>query len=147
MKYFILILLFVPMIIANKCQPSKKSSKGKTVLQHDIKTAIVDKNFDVINANKDFEIKEAAITDSLLTIKFKYTGCQDDNFDLIFNGNYLKSYPPKATLYLVKTSVSQNCGKAMEKELSFILTPVKYPGGKTLIISLPKLETKLLYNY
>lgn len=146
MKYFIIIFLFVPMILANKCQPSKKAAKNNNA-QKEIKAAIVDKNFDAINANKDFEIKEATLTDSLLTIKFKYTGCAEDNFDLLFNGNYLKSYPPKATLFLVKTSQNMNCDKIMEKELSFILTPVKYPGGKTLIISLPKFETKLLYNY
>lgn len=145
MKYFILILLFVPVIMANKCQSNKNKNKSeKSVVA---KLAVVDKSFDAITALKDCEIKEATIKDSLLSVKFKYKGCEEDDFDLVFDGNFFKSFPPKATLYLVRKSVNQNCDKSMEKELSFILTPVKYPGGKTLIVSLPKFETKLLYNY
>ena len=145
MKYFLLIFLTVPVLLSNKCQNSKTKSSSATLIE--TKLAIVDKEFDAINAAKDFEIKEAVITDSLLTINFKYKGCENDNFDLVFNGNFLKSYPPKATLYLVKKSVSADCNKEMTKVLSFVLTPVKYTGGKTLIISLPKYEPKVLYNY
>jgi len=145
MKYFILILLFVPMIMANKCQPSKNKNKSDKNIA--AKLTVVDKSFDALNALKDYEVKEATISDSLLTVKIKYKGCEDDDFNLVFDGNYFKSFPPKATLFLVRKSVNQNCDKAMEKELSFILTPVKYLNGKTLIVSLPKFETKLLYNY
>jgi hypothetical protein len=129
--------------MANKCQPSKNKSEPNVAA----KLAVVDKSFDVINALKDYEVKEATIKDSLLTVKFKFKGCEEDDFDLVFDGNFFKSFPPKATLFLVRKSVNKNCDKSMEKELTFILTPTKYPGGKTLIVSLPKFETKLLYNY
>ena len=139
--------MIVPIIMANKCNSSKKSVNNKQETITETKLAVVDKTFDAISAVKDFEIKEASITDSLLTIKFKYMGCQEDVFDLVFNGTFLKSFPPKATLFLVKKSQNENCNKEMTKEISFILTPVKYTGSNTLIISLPKYEPKVLYNY
>ena len=145
MKYFLLFLLVMPVILANKCQSSKNQTKSTT--QHEVKLAIIDKDFDYINASKDFEIKEATMTDSLLTMKFKYKGCENDNFDLVGTGNVLKTFPPKATLFLVQKSSSEGCIKEITKEISFILTPIKYLGSKTLIIQLPRYEPKVLYNY
>ena len=143
MKYFLLIFLFIPIIMANKCQKNSKKSEDKS---QPIKVLIVNKEFSAITAKKDCKIKEAALNDSIVSIVFSYSGCKEDDFDLIFNGNYLKSFPPKATLFLLKKS-NTNCDQSIEKEMKFNISPVKYPGSKTLVIQLPDYDPKLIYNY
>jgi len=149
MKYTFILLILIPILTANNCISSKKNGKTKSdaIRQPIIKNVIVDKKMDFINYKKEFTIKTATIADSTVSITFTYTGCGDDDINLMFNGNYLKSYPPKATLYLIKTSDKKDCGKLMEKTLLFNISPVKYPNAKTLVIQFPDYESKLMYNY
>ena len=63
-----------------------------------------------------------------------------------FNGNYLKSLPPKASLYITKTSGNLECGKQIEKTMLFNLSSIQYPNTKTLVIMFPNYEPKLMYN-
>lgn len=149
MKYITLLLVFFPILIASSCKSSKKTEKTTSVksTNQTIKKLIVDKNFDFTNYKKEFIIKTASVTDSTLSITFTYTGCSDDELDLLFNGNYLKSLPAKASLNLIKKSGIKDCGKKMEKTLLFNIAPVQYPGTKSLILQFANYEPKLIYNY
>jgi hypothetical protein len=147
MKLRIFLILFVPTLLLYSCVSTKDTNNSKSFNDLTKKYVIVDKNFDMMTLKKDYVINEASLKDSVVSIKIKYTGCTDDDWDMVFNGNYLKTFPPKASLVLVKKSGIQNCEKKMEKELNFILSPVKDPSTKTLVIQFPNYEPKLLYNY
>ncbi len=135
--------------MANSCRTSKNVEKTKSAStsQIPVKKVVVNKDFDFTNYKKEFAIKSATIVDSTLTITFSYIGCTDDILNLEFNGNYLKSLPPKASLFLTKTSGKLECGKKIEKTMLFNLSSVQYPNNKTLVIMFPNFETKLMYNY
>lgn len=135
--------------MANSCKSSKKVEKTKSAStsQIPVKKVIVNKDFDYINYKKDFAIKSATIADSILTITFSYSGCKDDDLNMEFNGNYLKSLPPKASLYLTNKSGTIDCEKQIEKTMMFNLTSIQYPNNKTLVLMFPNFETKLMYNY
>ena len=133
----------------NSCKSTKEAenTKSTTNTQQIIKNIIIDKNFDLINYKKEFTVLNASISDSTLSITFTYKGCNDDDLDLIFNGNYLKSLPPKASLYLNKKSIGKDCGKQVKKTLLFNISPVQFHGERTLVIQFPNYEPKLMYNY
>lgn len=135
--------------MGSSCKSSKSAENTKSTVntQQTIKKLIVDKNFDFTNYKKEFTVKTASITDSTLSITFNYTGCSDDEIDLLFNGNYLKSLPPKASLNLIKKSGIKDCGKKVEKTLKFNIAGVQYTGTKSLVIQFANYEPKLIYNY
>lgn len=149
MKYLSLVIIAIPFLMASSCKSSKKAEKTKStsVSQQSVKKVIVNKEFDFINYKKEFTIKNAAITDSIITITFSYIGCSDDDLNLEFNGNYLKSLPPKASLYITKKSGVKDCDTKKEITMSFNLSSIKYPNNNILVIMFPNFETKLMYNY
>lgn len=145
MKYIIVFLFVIPVLMANKCQSGK--SEKKSAAAPAIKKVVVDKAFSATKIINPVSIKEATLTDTILNLKFSFKGCENDEFDLIFTGNYLKTYPPKATLYLFNKSIDNKCEKMTDKEISFIISPVKYPSAKTVIILLPEYDQNIVYNY
>lgn len=149
MRYITVIFVLIPFLMANSCKSTKKAEKTKSAstTQIPVKEVIVNKDFDYINYKKEFTVKSATISDSILTLTFSYSGCTDDIINLEFNGNYLKSLPPKASLYLTKKSGSIECGKQIEKTMMFNLTNIKYSNNKTIVIMFPNYENKLMYNY
>lgn len=118
--------------MTNSCKSAKNAANTKPTLtsQQIIKNVIIDKNFDLINYKKEFAIKSTTIADSTLSISFSYIGCNNDDFDQIFNKNHLKSYPIKASLNQIKKSNGKDYGKQMEKTLFFNISPVQYPSVK-----------------
>jgi len=135
--------------MAGSCNSSKKAGKTKSsvVSQIPVKKVILNKDFDYLNYKKEFTVTNASIKDSLLTISFNNTGCSDDDYNMVFNGNYLKSLPPKASLFITKQSGSKDCGKKYEKTLVFDVSTIKYPNNKTIVLMFPNYEKTLLYNY
>ena len=126
---------------------SSPESFGKDNKKTDVTPVRVIKDFSAENAAKGFEIQKAVINGNLLNISLSYTGCKDDVVDLVFNGNYLKSYPMKAQLYVRITPGKQGCDKKMVQDLQFDLTPIKPTSGKTLIVMLQDYKENLTYQY
>lgn len=149
MKYFFILLISGAIFMINSCKSTKEAehTKSTTNTPQIINDIIIDKNFDLINYKKEFTVLNASISENTLSITFTYKGCNDDELDLIFNGTYLKSLPPKASLYLNKKSIGKDCGKQVKKTLLFNISSVQYPGERTLVIQFPKYEPKLMYNY
>lgn len=135
--------------MAYSCKSTKNTENTKSTnnSQQIIKKVIIDKNFDLINYKKEFTVTKATIKDSTLSITFTYNGCIDDDINLLFNGSYFKSLPPKASLYLIKKSSEKDCGKKVERTLFFNIASVKFQGERTLIIQFPNYEPKIMYNY
>ncbi len=128
--YFVSIIVFAPIIMSNSCS---KSGKIPTVYE-----VTIDQSFDYSIRSNQYQIKSASLKDSLLTIVFEANICKNDHAELVFNGNYLKSMPPKAQLGLRFTENSK-CPRN-KVELTYNVAKIKYPGNKTTILLLPGIE-------
>lgn len=124
------VIIMTPIIMSNACSKSGKKTK--------IYDTTIDQSFDYSANLSQYQIKSASLKDSLLTIVFEANICKDDLAELVFNGNYLKSMPPKAQLGLRFTENSK-CPKN-NVEFTFNVAKIKYHGNKTTILLLPGIE-------
>lgn len=141
---FILVICLVPLLWANKCDKKttvKQTTKSQKV---EVKNAYIDKEYDFTAFEGKYTIKDAVLKDSLLTLTIEANVCNDDNIDLVMNGNYLKTYPPKAQLGL-KFNENAQCPKNTVIR-TFNISPIKYPSGKATIFLIKKREP-ITYNY
>lgn len=95
----------------------------------------------------DYKISNVKIEDSILCMDVEYFGTENDQFNLLFSGNYKKSYPPVVNLYLeqIKQDIGEN--KVYKRNLCFILTNIEYPNTKTTIVYLYYYSNVLKYNH
>lgn len=141
-KIFIFLLIGIVFLFwSNKCDKSKNQTKSDKM---NIQNAIVDKTYDFTTYQDKFSIKKAELKDSLLTLTIIANACNDDAIELVFNGNYLKSYPPKAQLGL-KFNENNQC-KNNTLVRSFNINPIKYPSGKATIFLIKGIDP-ITYNY
>lgn len=151
MKRLVLGNVIFMLLVVTSCKTTDNNSSpesfGKDNKKNDIQPVRVINDFSAENAAKGFEIQKAVINNNLLNMTLSYTGCKDDAVDLVFNGNYLKSYPMKAFLYVRITPGKQGCDKKMVKDLQFDLTSIKPGSGKTLIVLLQDYKENLTYQY
>ena len=151
MMRLVIINVFFLMFILTSCRTTDNASSpdnfGKEPKTTTIRPVLVQNDFMAENALSDFVITKAIIEESTLSITISYTGCKDDVIDLVFNGNYLKSYPMKAQLYVKRSSGSQGCDKKMVQDLKFNLVPIKPGSGNTLILMLQNYKENLTYQY
>ncbi len=108
---------------------------------------IIDKNFMPIQKDVDYKIVDFSIEKNILTVKVNYKSCGKDNFSLIFNKSYLKSFPPQAILFLKHDTENKTCDKETTKELKFDITDVAYPKSKKVYIKLYSSDKKVAYEY
>jgi hypothetical protein len=132
---FVFILLALPFLFANNCSKNKETNKNTTVQQEQrIFKFVVDRNFDYSANTSKYTIKEAILKDSILTLTIQLNACKDDVVDLVFNGNYLKSMPPKAQVGL-RFNENNKCENNIIVR-HYNIKELRYQ-GKTTIILLP----------
>ena len=100
-------------------------------------------------------ISNLKIEGDILKLNVDYGGCEKQKFNLVWNGEYLKSIPPQVNLHLSgdnNDSEKITCARIWYETLEFDLKKLKSAGDKTVIInffqspsSTPKY--KLTYNY
>jgi len=141
----ILFISLIPLLWSNKCDKTKDKTKSETKsVKMNIQNAIVDKSYDFTAYENKFTIKKAELKDSLLTLTIEANICNDDVVELVFNGNYLKSYPPKAQLGL-RFQENSKC-KSNSIVRTYNINPVKYPSGKATIFLMKGIDP-ITYNY
>ncbi|MCX7863103.1 MAG: hypothetical protein N2449_08940 [Bacteroidales bacterium] len=126
----LLIIIIMPFLMSNSCNKSDKKQQ--------ISNAVIDKNFDYSFNISSYQIKSATLKDSLLTVSIIANVCENDNIELVFNGNYLKSQPPKAQLGF-RFIANEKC-KNQQITRIFNVSKIKYMGNKTTILLLPGIE-------
>lgn len=100
----------------------------------------------VIKEDYKSEKNEIKITDHLiskdrLTLWVEYKGkCKKHKFELLSNGLFLKSNPPKLHLSLEAKTLDENCDDLVKDAVSFDISNAKYPDKNenyvvTLILS------------
>lgn len=74
----------------------------------------------------NFEVENASLEGDILSIDISYSGgCEDHEFDLYFNGAYMKSLPPKANLFLKHNANGDACRSMIKQTLRFNIKKVK----------------------
>lgn len=69
---------------------------------------------------------DTIVTDDILNIDVSYSGgCEEHDFNLIWDGSFLKSSPAQAEVYLSHDAKGDSCEAEISKSLSFDLTPMK----------------------
>jgi len=145
-KIFVITLIsLTPLLWSNKCENSKERTKSEIKSEKmNIHNTIVDKSYDFTAYENKYTIKKAELKDSLLTLTIEANICNDDLIELVFNGNYLKSYPPKAQLGLRFQENSKCQNNIIVK--TYNISPVKYPSGKATIFLMKGVDP-ITYNY
>ena len=148
--YRLSIILLFSALLATSCNTRKKQQKS--IIEKDTEMTIlleptVDNSFSIPEGKPDYTIKSAEITDSVLTINITYTGgCEDHNFELMFNGMYMKSLPRKANLYLKHESNGDICKKLILLELKYNLSSILGDAKQAANFNLFSYPTILKYS-
>lgn len=138
-------------LVTTGCLQSKKTidtHQKSANVEAVIKPLVVDRSFDAGSIKQDFTIQSAVLTDSVLSITVSFKGgCGEHDFNIFFNGNYAKSLPPQATLFLKHESIKETCNKDVTEMLKFNISRIKYPNTHSVIVHLPNYSEKLNYKY
>jgi len=120
-KPIIVILSSVLLLSFTSC----KSQKDKTVSQEVRKLKIVEAEFGVKPKSISFTVDSVWVKDLLLYADITYTGGKTDlEFDLVFDGSWLKTYPPKANVNIVSTPATVSGSATIKHHLVFDLSPL-----------------------
>ncbi len=129
--YFLVAVLFIAILLS--CS-----------MQKNIINDIIIDEF-TIDDTSDYIIKNAKIIDSLIVINIEYKGTKKDEFNLIFNGRYKKSYPPIVNLYLKHDNLKPGKSSKHLKTFTYKLNKVEYPNTNSTIIYLFYYDDALNY--
>lgn len=153
---FLLTLLFFALI---SCKQSKKAVSVNENITTDemnssakdsIKFIRTDNSFTPPAENDPFNIVSVNLSGDILEIEVSYSGgCEQHNFDLVFNGAYKKSLPAKADLYLLHDNNNDQCRSIVEKKLFFNILSLRFPPNKAgeLHLYLNGWSTMIKYSY
>ena len=125
--------LFLTMLLS--CLTPKSSSSTIIIKDYTIDDSI------------HYQIKNAEIINDNLAIDFEYSGTKKDEFRLLFNGKYKKSYPPIVNLYLEHKQIKSKKIKKFSKKATYNLNNIKYPNTESTIIYLYNYDDALIYKH
>jgi hypothetical protein len=140
-------LAFVLLTLSLGCNGKKKGAKTP---KPEVKLVVAENGFVEPENNAPFTVKSVKVKGDILNIEVEYSGgCEKHEFDLFFNGIYMKSMPPKAGLILVHKNNDDNCRQLITETLKFDLTPTRYGDTKdyTIIFSLNNFKDEFEYSY
>ena len=147
-KILLLTALVVTSLLLTQCKEKKDSTStmdNPENQQDGIENVQVIEGY-MFDTTDPFEITSVNLDGDILSISVSYSGgCQEHQFDLIFNGSYKKSLPPQIDLYLTHNSNNDNCRAMIAEELKFNIADVK-GGNKKVIISLNNYKDKIEYE-
>lgn len=147
MKCYIFLILPIAFYSCKTTDKSTSPESFGNTKSTEIKNTTLNRDYVFDKDKYEFEISGIQLVDSILLIQHSYSGCKDDQVELIFDGKVLKSYPPKAKLYLQRKAGSKNCDKKINTTSSFYLSNIKTGKGKTMIISVFGNDQTVNYNY
>lgn len=145
------IILLVVLSVSTQMQTCKKKNNSdaekttKVEKVNPVKKVVIDRSMIPIPPIDDLKITKVDIAGSFLTITFSFSGTANDDFDLVFNGMYMKSLPPQATIRLkqIKKSEKQT---TQTKTMIFDVEPMK-SNGTELHLKLDGFPDKIIYKY
>jgi hypothetical protein len=92
-----------------------------------------------------FTILDMSVAGDSLHVAVQYSGgCKPHAFQMISNGNLLKSLPPQLPLYLEHTANADNCRALLTEKLAFDLKPLRTQSGKKMKVFVNDDKTKMV---
>lgn len=149
MKFFTYLLLTGLLFGMNSCKLCKKkdSVENNDKTTEEISAIIVQKGFVKPETIALSEIIKTSIEGNILTIVVSYSGgCNEHDFKLYFDGNYMKSLPPKVNFILTHDNKGDACRSIVEKTLKFDISKAQYVGSNEMYISVEGFQ-ELKYVY
>lgn len=144
---FIAILLSLGLIA---CHCGKKVKKGKDAQSKNI--IPVERKSDYVepaaNPAANFTITDMNVQGDVAMLVVNYSGgCKDHTFKAYFNGNFMKSLPPRANVFIEHDNGGDNCRKLVMDTLYFDLKEVRYYKDKagTVIVGFNGTDQTLKY--
>jgi len=117
----VLILTSILVISLSAC----KSKKEETISQDVKKLKIIEAEFGVKPASIPFTVDTVWVENLLLHANITYLGGEPDlTFDLVFDGSWLKSYPPVAHVNIVSSPTTVKGKTTIKQQLVFDLAPL-----------------------
>ncbi len=143
----VVIIVAVLISAANLKTCNKQQSKEKSAKVTE-KQILFDESMDIApQADTSIKFTEVKIKGDKMEVKIKYLGCENDDFDLIFNKMWLKSFPPKANLFLVRKN-GQCKNKAIHtKSYIYNLTNMRNNSSGEVYIKVMNYTEYFKYSY
>ena len=83
-----------------------------------------------------------------LLVRVKFKGCDQSNFDLVYNGKAKKSSPPQVNLMLKSLDVNCESSEETERDFKFDISKLQGIGGSgKVVISVQGFSESLVYEY
>lgn len=97
----------------------------------------------------DVTIRSMQVKGDTLIVEVQYGGgCQPHTFDLYTNGGWLKSLPPKATVWLEHTTPEPDpCRALISETLKFNIKPLRYAGQPRVTVLFRGSDLTATYIY
>ena len=129
MKNFVLILFVVIGFISCKTF----LSRSKDTSSH-AKTLIINSSAVYSSELNKVRILDTKIIGDILQIKIEYSGgCEKHDFNLIFNGVWKRSLPPKISLFLEHKFEHEKCKSLVSKIIEFDIKKLKDKNNEVYI--------------
>ncbi|NQX90943.1 MAG: hypothetical protein HRT74_02185 [Flavobacteriales bacterium] len=130
-----------------KSQSDNSPKQEMTTPSGDAKLAVIDR--ERFQGDSDnLSILSAKMEGDILIVDVRYSGgCEEHTFDLVSNGFYAKSLPPKLPIRILHNANGDGCRQLIETSLSFNVQPLKYAGKGPLIMNLQGYDEPINYRY
>lgn len=153
MGIYLLTFLFVFAHCKNKQQAgtyiNKEESPVKVALEERVMREItVNKSLDPDSLGTKVKIDSVAIIGDQLVLLVNYSGgCAEHKFELRFDGSYMKSMPPKATLFLAHDDGGDHCRQMKKELLKFDVTKLRNERSDSVTLLVAGYKPTLSYRY
>ena len=108
-------------------------SRSKDTSSH-AKTLIINSSAVYSSGINKVRILDSKIIGDILQIKIEYSGgCEKHDFNLIFNGVWKRSLPPKITLFLEHNYEHEKCKSLVSKIIEFDIKKLKEKNNEVYI--------------
>ena len=92
-----------------------------------------------------FSVVDMSVVGDSLHVAVQYSGgCKTHTFQMISNGNLLKSLPPQLPLFLEHNANGDNCRALLTEKLAFDLKPLRTQSGKKIKVFVNDDKTKMV---
>lgn len=133
-----------------QCKKNKQASASKAFNGKPLSAIGINPQYSYLGSTDPFTTIAPSISGDTLIVPVSYGGgCKDHVFTLHGNGQWMKSLPPKANLWMEHESNDDGCRAIVYDTLYFDLQTMRYKGQNKVVIQLqtPDGVVPLTYSY
>ncbi len=156
MKTTVITILSLVVLLTVSCKNSKPTASNseeteKPVAMDTLKKVEVIKGYTLPETSDPFKLKDLRIVGDVLEVDVQYSGgCNDHDFSVKTDGNYMKSNPPQLRLIIEHENNGDMCKALITETRKFDLKTVRMTGKDkdySVILRFNTTDNKLEYKY